>query len=200
MMVSFSGGYLVAALALVLIASLVLGMGLPVTAAYIVLIVLVGPALTQEFGIPLIIAHLVVFWYSQDSNVTPPIALAAFAGSAIAGSKPMETSVQAWKFAKGLYLIPLFMVYNPEMVLGGPLPVVLWTGAIAILALAAFAAAIEGWLFAPMDVLSRLLVIPATIAVFHPDQAIEMAGAAVLVGVLALNWVKGRRAPRSEPA
>jgi TRAP transporter 4TM/12TM fusion protein len=200
MMVAFSGGNMVAALALVLLASLVLGMGLPVTAAYIVLIVLVGPALTQEFGIPLIIAHLVVFWYSQDSNVTPPIALAAFAASAIAGSKPMETSVQAWKFAKGLYLIPLFMVYNPEMVLGGPLPVVLWTGAIAILALAAFAAAIEGWLFAPMDVISRLLVIPATIAVFHPDQAIEMAGAAVLVGVLALNWVKGRRAPRSEPA
>jgi len=200
MMVAFSGGNLVAALALVLLASLVLGMGLPVTAAYIVLIVLVGPALTQEFGIPLIIAHLVVFWYSQDSNVTPPIALAGFAGAAIAGSKPMETSVQAWKFAKGLYLIPLFMVYNPEMVLGGPLPVVLWTGAIAILALAAFAAAIEGWLFAPMDVISRLVVIPATIAVFHPNQAIEAIGAAVLVGVLALNWTKGRRAPRSEPA
>lgn len=199
-MVSFSGGYLVAALALVLIASLVLGMGLPVTAAYIVLIVLVGPALTEDFGIPLIIAHLVVFWYSQDSNVTPPIALAGFAGAAIAGSKPMETSVQAWKFAKGLYLIPVFMVYNPEIILGGPVMAVLWAGAIAILALAAFAAAIEGWLFAPMDPVSRLLVVPATVAVFHPDYAVEAVGAAVLLAVLALNWLKGRGAARSEPA
>jgi len=199
-MVSFSGGYLVAALALVLIASLVLGMGLPVTAAYIVLIVLVGPALTEDFGIPLIIAHLVVFWYSQDSNVTPPIALAGFAGAAIAGSKPMETSVQAWKFAKGLYLIPVFMVYNPEIILGGPLISVLWAGAIAILALAAFAAAIEGWLFAPMDPISRLVVVPATIAVFHPAYAVEAVGAAVLLGVLVINWLKGRGAARSELA
>lgn len=199
-MVSFSGGYLVAALALVLIASLVLGMGLPVTASYIVLIVLVGPALTEDFGIPLIIAHLVVFWYSQDSNVTPPIALAGFAGAAIAGSKPMETSVQAWKFAKGLYLIPVFMVYNPEIILGGPVMAVLWAGAIAILALAAFAAAIEGWLFAPMDPISRLLVVPATVAVFHPDYAVEAVGAAVLLAVLVMNWLKGRGAARSEPA
>jgi len=199
-MVAFSGGNLVAALALVLIASLVLGMGLPVTAAYIVLIVLVGPALTEDFGIPLIIAHLVVFWYSQDSNVTPPIALAGFAGAAIAGSKPMETSVQAWKFAKGLYLIPVFMVYNPEIILGGPVMAVLWAGVIATLALAAFAAAIEGWLFAPMDAVSRLLVVPAMIAVFHPDYAVEAVGAAVLLAVLVMNWLKGRGAARSEPA
>ena len=72
MMISLSGGNIVIALGLVLIASLILGLGLPVTASYIVLIVLVGPALNTEFGIPLLIAHLVVFWYSQDSNVTPP--------------------------------------------------------------------------------------------------------------------------------
>ena len=194
MMLAFSGGNLVLALILVLIASLVLGMGLPVTASYIVLIVLVGPALHEEFGVPLLIAHLVVFWYSQDSNVTPPIALAGFAGAAIAGSKPLETSVQAWKFAKGLYLIPLFMVYNPEMILGGPIPYVIWTGAIAALALVAFAAAIEGYLFGPMHVLLRLAVIPATIAVFHPTFAIEATGAAALVAVLAANAVMARRA------
>jgi len=198
MMVAFSGGNLVLALILVLLASLVLGMGLPVTASYIVLIVLVGPALTEEFGIPLLIAHLVVFWYSQDSNVTPPVALAGFAGAAIAGAKPMETSMQAWKFAKGLYLIPLFMVYNPEIVLGGPVPLVIWTGVIAVLALVAFAAAIEGWLFGPMDMLSRLAVIPATVAVFHPDHAVEAAGAAVLLAILAWNRVvAGRRAAQA---
>jgi TRAP-type uncharacterized transport system fused permease subunit len=192
MMIAFSGGNIVLALILVMIASLILGMGLPVTAAYIVLIVLVGPALTQEFGIPLLIAHLVVFWYSQDSNVTPPVALAAFAGAAIAGAKPMETAFQSWKFAKGLYLIPLFMVFNPEIIQGGPLPVLLWTGAIAILGLAAFAGALEGHLFAPMGPVARLLVLPALVAVFWPDLRLEIAGGLVLAAIVALNWRAGR--------
>jgi TRAP transporter 4TM/12TM fusion protein len=196
MMIALSGGNVVLALVLVLIASLILGMGLPVTASYIVLIVLVGPALQNEFGIPLLIAHLVVFWYSQDSNVTPPIALAAFAGAAIAGSKPLETSFQAWKYAKGLYLIPCFMVFNPEIILGGPLWYLLWTGAVAILALTAFAAALEGYLFAPMGPLSRLMVLPATVAVFWPDFAAELAGAALLAGILGLNlWQRRRLSP-----
>jgi TRAP transporter 4TM/12TM fusion protein len=193
MMMAFSGGNIVLALLLVAIASLILGMGLPVTAAYIVLIVLVGPALTSEFGIPLLIAHLVVFWYSQDSNVTPPVALAAFAGAAIAGSKPMETSLQAWKFAKGLYLIPLFMVFNPEIIYGGSLPYVIWTGLIAILALACFAGALEGYLFRPMDAVSRLLVVPGTVAIFWPDMTVEFAGAALLAGIVGWNWAGARR-------
>ena len=187
MMIAFSGGNIVLALVLVLLASLVLGMGLPVTAAYIVLIILVGPALTEEFGIPLLIAHLVVFWYSQDSNVTPPVALAGFAGAAIAGSKPMETSLQAWKYAKGLYLIPLFMVFNEAIILGGPLPLVLWNGAIAILALAVFAAALEGYLWAPMPLWQRVLSIPGIVAIFWPDIRFEAAGALLLVLLLVLN-------------
>ncbi|MFN3984125.1 MAG: TRAP transporter permease [Rhodocyclaceae bacterium] len=192
MMLAFSGGNIVLALLMVILASLVLGMGLPVTAAYIVLIVLVGPALHNEFGIPLIIAHLVVFWYSQDSNVTPPVALAGFAGAAIAGSDPMKTSVQAWKFAKGLYLIPLFMVFNPELILGGPLPVVVWNVMIAAVALAAFAAALEGYLFAPMGVLSRIVVVPAMVGIFYPHLAAEIAGFATLILVIALNAWHGR--------
>ncbi|WP_253445075.1 TRAP transporter permease [Halomonas sp. Y3] len=193
MMLAFSGGNIVLALLLVLLASLVLGMGLPVTASYIVLIVLVGPALTAEFGIPLLIAHLVVFWYSQDSNVTPPIALAGFAGAAIAGSKPMETGFQAWKFAKGLYLIPLFMVFNPEIIVGGPWAVVAWNGLIAILALGAFAAALEGYLFTRMSWLPRLAIAGAIVAVFWPNFLVEAAGVAVMVLAIGANWLASRR-------
>ena len=188
MMIAFSGGNIVLALLLVLLASLILGMGLPVTAAYIVLIILVGPALTQEFGIPLLIAHLVVFWYSQDSNVTPPVALAGFAGAAIAGSKPMETSLQAWKYAKGLYLIPLFMVFNEEIILGGPLPLVIWSGVIAIIALVGFAAALEGFLWRAMPLWSRALMVPGVVAIFWPSLTVEVAGVALIIGLLALNW------------
>ncbi|QQA41170.1 TRAP transporter permease [Pelagovum pacificum] len=193
MMIAFSGGNVVLALILVLLASLVLGMGLPVTAAYIVLIILVGPALTEEFGIPLLIAHLVVFWYSQDSNVTPPVALAGFAGAAIAGSKPMETSVQAWKYAKGLYLIPLFMVFNEEIILGGPLPLVLWGGALAILGLVAFAAVLEGFLWRPMPIWMRLLLLPGVVALFWPGLIVEAAGFVLVAVLLGMNWLHARR-------
>lgn len=199
MMLAFSGGNILLALLMVLLASLVLGMGLPVTASYIVLIVLVGPALTQEFGIPLLVAHLVVFWYSQDSNVTPPIALAGFAGAAIAGSKPMETSFQAWKFAKGLYLIPLFMVFNPEIIMGGPVPVVIWNGVIAILALGAFAAALEGYLFTRMSWLPRIAITGAIIAVFYPNLLSEVAGVVVMVVAIGANWLASKREATATP-
>ena len=193
MMLAFSGGNLVLALLMVLIASLILGMGLPVTASYIVLIVLVGPALTAEFGVPLLIAHLVVFWYSQDSNVTPPIALAGFAGAAIAGSKPMETGFQAWKFAKGLYLIPLFMVFNPEIIIGGPVLVVAWNAVIALLALCAFAASLEGYLFTRMSWLPRLAIGGAIFGVFYPSLWTEIAGVVVMVVAIAANWQASKR-------
>ncbi|PRY65126.1 TRAP transporter 4TM/12TM fusion protein [Vreelandella songnenensis] len=193
MMLAFSGGNLVLALVMVLLASLILGMGLPVTASYIVLIVLVGPALTNEFGVPLLIAHLVVFWYSQDSNVTPPIALAGFAGAAIAGSKPMETGFQAWKFAKGLYLIPLFMVFNPEIIVGGPVLVVAWNAVIAILALCAFAAALEGYLFTRMAWLPRLAISAAIFGVFYPSLLTEVAGVIVMLVAIGMNWNASKR-------
>lgn len=198
MMIAFSGGNLMLALILVIIASLILGMGLPVTAAYIVLIILVGPALTEEFGIPLLIAHLLVFWYSQDSNVTPPVALAGFAGAAIAGSKPMETSVQAWKYAKGLYLIPLFMVFNEEIILGGPVALVIWSGVIAILGLVAFAAVLEAFLWRPMQLWMRVLLLPGIVALFWPDIRIEIIGAVLVVALLALNWAQSRQ-ERGQP-
>ncbi|EHJ93587.1 TRAP transporter permease [Vreelandella boliviensis] len=199
MMLAFSGGNLVLALVMVLLASLVLGMGLPVTASYIVLIVLVGPALTAEFGVPLLVAHLVVFWYSQDSNVTPPIALAGFAGAAIAGSKPMETSFQAWKFAKGLYLIPLFMVFNPEIIIGGPVPVVIWNGVIAILALGAFAAALEGYLFTKMSWLPRIAITAAIFGVFYPNLMTEIAGVVVMIVAIGANWLASKREAPATP-
>lgn len=191
MMVAFSGGNLLLAVLLVALASLILGLGLPVTASYIVLIVLVGPALTTEFGIPLLVAHLLVFWYSQDSNVTPPVALAAFAAAAIAGSKTMETSVQSWKFAKGLYLIPLFFVFNPEIIIGGSLELLLWKGTILTIGLIGFAASIEGYLFTWLKSWMRALVMLGTLLIFFPSFLLEAIGLGLLLVTLAVNAWQG---------
>ncbi len=192
LMISFSGGNLLIALLLLILASLVLGMGLPVTASYIVLAVLAAPALTGEFGVPLVIAHLVIFWYSQDSNVTPPVALAAFAAAGVANANPMATGFQAWKFAKGLYLIPLFMVYNPEIIVGAPWPIYLWNVVTALAALGAFAAALEGYMFTKMAWFSRGLATIGMIAIFWPNHLVEVAGFAMILAVLLINWIRMR--------
>ncbi len=196
LMIGFSGGHLLVALLLLILASLVLGMGLPVTASYIVLAVLAAPALENEFGIPLLIAHLVIFWYSQDSNVTPPVALAAFAGAGIAGANPMKTGIEAWKFAKGLYLIPLFMIYNPEMITGGPWYLVIWTVVTAIAALGAFAAALEGYMFTKMYWFSRIFAVIGMIGIFWPNHWFEILGFVLILLVLGINFSKQQRETR----
>ena len=192
LMLAFSGGNLLLALVMLILASLVLGMGLPVTASYIVLAVLAAPLLMNEFGIPLLIAHLVIFWYSQDSNVTPPVALAAFAGAGIAQADPMKTALQAWKMAKGLYLIPLFMIYNPELITGGETWYYVWTIVIAFVALLAFAAALEGYLFTKMAWYSRLLAVIGLIMIFYPSFTYEVIGLVTMASVVLINFGRHR--------
>jgi len=179
LMLSLSQGNLILALLLVLLASLVLGMGLPVTASYIVLIILAGPALVNDFGLPVLVAHMVVFWFSQDSNVTPPVCLAAYAAAGVAGSDPMRTGLHAWKYAKGLYLIPLLMVAHPEIVLGGPLWLLLLEGAMAMLALAAIAAALEGQALRPLATPGRVVLLIAGALAFIPSLLPWGVGCAV---------------------
>jgi TRAP-type uncharacterized transport system fused permease subunit len=85
------------------------------------------------------------------------------------------------------------MVFNESIILGGPIPLVVWNGFLAIIALTAFAACLEGYLFAPIVLWQRLLIVPGVIAVFWPDITFEVIGAATLVVILSLNWSQGRR-------
>ncbi|HID01127.1 MAG TPA: TRAP transporter fused permease subunit, partial [Piscirickettsiaceae bacterium] len=131
LIMEWSHGKLIVALVLIAIASLILGMGLPVTASYVVLAVLSAPALLglmlspemaalvssgviiPEVTMSLLAAHLIIFWLSQDSNLTPPVCLAAFAAAGIAGTHPMKTGVQSWILGKGLYIVPLLFAFSP---------------------------------------------------------------------------------------
>ena len=111
LLIDWSGGNLFLAIVSIALASLILGMGLPVTAAYIMLAVLAAPAL-ENMGISLLSAHFIIFWLSQDSNVTPPVCLAAYAAAGIAQTSPYKTAISAWKLAKGLYIMPLLFAYT----------------------------------------------------------------------------------------
>jgi TRAP transporter 4TM/12TM fusion protein len=112
--ISLAGGNLIMALLLVALASLVLGMGVPVTAAYLITAVLAVPPL-GDLGVPILCAHMIVYWLSQDSNITPPVCVAAYAGAAIAGSDPWKTGWTSFKYAKLLYVVPILMAFTPEI-------------------------------------------------------------------------------------
>ncbi|MEZ4386271.1 MAG: TRAP transporter fused permease subunit [Candidatus Krumholzibacteriia bacterium] len=116
--ISLAGGNLLLAIVLVGLASLVLGMGVPVTAAYLITAVLAVPPL-MELGVVLIAAHMIVYWFSQDSNITPPVCVAAYAGAAIAGSDPWKTGWTSFKFAKLLYVMPLLFAFTPAILFEG---------------------------------------------------------------------------------
>ena len=116
--IQLAGGSLVLTILLIALASLVLGMGVPVTAAYLITAVVAVPALTH-LGVNQIAAHMIVYWLSQDSNITPPVCIAAFAGATIAGANMWKTAFTAFKFAKFLYLAPFLFGYVPAFSLDG---------------------------------------------------------------------------------
>jgi TRAP transporter 4TM/12TM fusion protein len=176
-LVNVFAGSLLLTLLMVAFASLIMGMGLPVTASYVVLAVLAAPAL-EELGLAVIVAHMIVYWYSQDSNVTPPVAFAAFAAAGVAGASPMRSGVSAWKFAKGLYLIPILMAYSTIMVLDGPVTDLVVAVASGCVALAASAIAIEGHFLRRTLVGERVaLILAAALIMVAPEWSALFAGA-----------------------
>ncbi len=143
----------------------------------------------------LLSAHLIVFWLSQDSNVTPPVALAAFTGAAIAGTKPMETGFQSWKLAKGLYVIPLLFAYTPFI--GGTLSGDLMIFFFALFGLYAFAAGLEGFMEARLKLPERLISLVCAAALLWPAAWwVHAAGLTVLCALFFRSFRTSRRADR----
>ena len=185
MVLSVAGSNLLLALILILLASLVLGMGLPVTASYIMLAVLAAPALL-ELGVPLLAGHLIIFWYSQDANVTPPVCLAGYAAAGIAGSNPMRTGLAAWKLSKGLYLIPLLFAYQPEILFTkGVLPA-LGVAATGLIGLAAGVGALDGYLVHRLNLPLRAVLAAVTVCIFWPSRLLSIVGSVVFLMIFGL--------------
>ena len=259
MIASWAGGNILIAILLIAIASLVLGMGLPVTAAYIVLATLSAPALAgmiadqvviaelasgalsdgakailllgapekaalltgeitaaqaadlvgslplevaaplRDLVVPtelataaLLSAHMIIFWLSQDSNVTPPVALAAFAAAAIAKAPAMATGVASWKLAKGLYIIPVLFAYTP--LLSGDWPAMIRVFLFAVIGVYALAAALQGCMEHRFGLIMRTISGVAGIACLWPGSIwINLAGVVAVLAVLAWNIKSNER-------
>jgi len=147
---------------------------------------------SHDLTFALLAAHLIIFWLSQDSNVTPPVALAAFTGAAIAGTKPMETGFQSWKLAKGLYVVPLLFAYTPFI--GGSWADDFMIFFFALFGLYAFSAGLEGFMETRLNLPLRLATLSCAVALLWPAPwYVHSAGLAVLVALFVPNFRRARQ-------
>lgn len=157
-LLTFSGGSTVVAIVLIGLISYVVGMGMPVTASYVIIAALGAPFL-QDLGLSVLAAHLIIFWFAQDSTITPPICMTAMVGARIADAPPMKTGWLCVKIGKALYIIPFIFAFGHLL---DPSPLVIAFGTLAVgLSLVALQLALTGYWHSPLDALDRLVLLVA---------------------------------------
>ncbi len=193
-LVDMAGGIKILTLFFTMIASLVLGMGVPTTANYLITATITAPAVVA-LGVPMLAAHMFTFYFGIVADITPPVALAAYAGSAIAKSNPLKTGLQATKIAIAAFIIPYIFVFNPTMLLIDATPLlVIQMIFTSLVGMVAIGAAMEGWLFGRANVLERLLFLVGGLMMIDPSGMTDLLGFAVLAVPTVLQILRyGRR-------
>ena len=183
--ISFSGNNVLVALFLTMICCIILGMGVPTTANYCIMAATCAPILIA-MGVPAIAAHLFVFYFGIVADLTPPVALAAYAGAAIAQANPMKTAVTATKLAIGAFIIPYIFALNPAMLLiDTAIFDVILICVTSIVGMFAVSAGIEGWFLHKMPWWQRIISAAGGLMLIYPGLATDLVGLA-LVGIIAL--------------
>lgn len=191
-LVTLAGGNVLYLLFLTAIVSLVLGMGMPTTAVYVLLAVLVGPALT-ELGIDALAAHLFIFYFGMASMTTPPIALAAFAAASIAEADPMRTAAHAMRFGAVKYVVPFLFVFSPALLLRGNFGDVALATVTALAGAVLLGMALTGYFVRQIDWIKRVFLGVASLALLTPAAGkgiiftwiSDVVGVALAAAVLA---------------
>ena len=184
----FSQGVLFYGLVLTMIASLILGIGLPTTAKYIVLATLVAPALMRLDVSSAIGAHLFILYFAIYADITPPVSLTAYATAGLAGAEPLKASIEAFKLGLCGYLIPFIFIYNPTLILmGEPFYIILAliTATVGIISLAA---AIQGYLVHNLGILERFLFAGGALFNIYPGITSDAVGIGVLAIAFFIHW------------
>ncbi|MBI4254662.1 MAG: TRAP transporter fused permease subunit [Candidatus Rokubacteria bacterium] len=189
--INLSAGHLIVALVLIFAVVSVLGTGIPTTPAYI-LAVTVGGAALQKLDVDILAAHLFVFYYAVLADVTPPVAVTAFAGAQMAGADPMRTGWQASRVALSGFLAPFLFVYQPALLMRGAWTEILVFFACAVIALSVLSAAAAGHMFRPLGWLQRLFLIAVALAAISTHLTVSVATSAVLVAFAAWDWSRAR--------
>lgn len=190
--VSLSGGNQFIAIVFVIFASFILGMGLPTTPAYIIIAIFAGPSLA-DFGVPLLTAHLLMIWYSIDSSISPPVALTAYTASGIAHSNPIKTMWTAFKYAKGLYIIPFLFLYKPQILLMGSIEAIVEAIISAGLGLISSVFFLEGFILRRISIFERLCYAICAFALFYNYWVWNLCGFMGFILLLGFHRVMNRQ-------
>ncbi len=192
--VSVAHGQLLIALFLTMVTCIILGMGIPTTATYIIMATTCAPILTTGMGLNALCASMFVFYFGIVADITPPVALAAYAGSAIAKSDPMKTAVNATKLAIGAFIVPYIFCMNPAMLMIDTTPVEMTLIFItSIIGMTAISAAVEGYLLSNLNTVLRLLLAVAGLMTMYPGVTTDVVGIAIIAAVAVLQIVARRK-------
>jgi len=182
--INWSGGNLILTLFFTMIACIILGLGMPSIPAYILTATMAAPALRQ-LGIPPLVSHFFVFYFAMMANVTPPVALAAFAAAGISGGDINKTGIQAFKMASAGFLIPYMFVLSPALLgLNSSMTQILLVAFTALIGVIALASANEGWFITKSNWIQRLLMLGAALTLIKPGGYTDLIGFAMFITVI----------------
>lgn len=193
-LLTLSGGELWAALVFTALGSIILGLGVPTTANYIIMATLMAPALVQ-LEVPLLAAHLFVFYFGILADTTPPVGLGAYVAAGIARAGPIRTSIEGFKFSITAFIIPFMFVYNPQLILlvDWEWPELIWLVASGMVGVYALAVMKEGWWITRANAIERILMTFAAVLLIQPSIWVDIAGFGVMGGVYVFQMWKVRR-------
>ena len=192
-LVELAGQNLFLTIALIAVATFILGLPLPITATYLVVAVVAVPALVN-LGVSLLAAHLIVFWLSLDSNITPPIAMGPFAAAAIAGADPMKTGWSCFRFAKIIYVMPLLFAYS-HILFTGTLAQNLWAVFSATLGTVLFSIVSTAFFYVRTTLVEWLVLAVATVLAFVPFVGTELGALVLFAAVYFRQRKRGDALP-----
>ncbi len=184
--IELSGGILLVTLIFTMITSIILGMGLPTVAAYIVQVPLTIPALI-ELGVAPLAAHMFIFYFAILSAITPPVALAAFAAAGIAGSEPMKTGIVSMKLGLAAFIVPFMFVYGESLLLIGDTQTIILSVVTASIGIWGIAAAVEGWLLRHAFWYERVILFMGALLMIIPGFMSDVIGITILASIVALQ-------------
>ncbi|MBQ3533012.1 MAG: TRAP transporter permease [Oscillospiraceae bacterium] len=192
--VTLSGDHIIIGLVLTMLCCIVLGMGVPTTANYCIMASTCAPILIQ-LGLPAVAAHFFVFYFGIVADITPPVALAAYAGSAIAKSNPMKTGVTATKLAIAAFIVPYIFAYSPAMLFEGVTGFwpVLQIGLSSVLGIFGIAAALNGHLIRPIPVIFRLVLAAGGLCMMIPGALTDVIGLVVVGLIVAYQYLLNKK-------
>jgi TRAP transporter 4TM/12TM fusion protein len=198
-LVDIANGRLLLTMFFTMVTSLILGMGVPTTANYIITSTIAAPALLM-LGVAALPAHLFVFYFGIIADLTPPVALAAYAGAAIARANPFKTGVTATRLAVGAFILPYIFVANPQLLLIGATPLgIVQASLTAVVGMTAIGAGLAGFLVTRAHWIERIFLVAAGLLLVDPGLVTDIIGIVVLGGVAAFEVLR-RRAARAKGA